>query len=356
MCHKYYKKTEFDEERLKGNHALKILIINLMYIGDLLFITPAIHLLRTTYPASELDLLLDKKYIDIFVNNDHINNIIAIDKKGFHGKLMNYIRLIKDIKKKNYDLVINLHRNERSSAIAAFSNGKRIIGFASKGFEFFFSSPLKEHTDIHQVESYLNVLKVLEIKDLHNKGLEMIPGVDAENSADRKWTEAGLKSESNVIGLNTGGSWPTKRWTIEGFAQLINLLYKNNFIPVMFGGDMDKPMVEQIIFKTPKPPVIFTGKLNLLELGATIKKCSVFVSGDSGPMHIAASQQIPTVALFGPSDPIRYAPYHVDHILLRSLEETCIGCGLHKCEHHRCMKNIKAPDVYRAITTLLSKV
>lgn len=334
---------------------LKILIINLMYIGDLLFITPAIHILKNTYPTAEIDLLMDEKYQQIYINNQFISNIIAIDKKGFHGKLINYIKLIKDIRKKNYDLVINFHRNERSSALAAFSRGKQIIGFASRGLGVFFTSLVKERTDINQVDAYLEVLKSLGINELQNNGLEMFPGEEGENSANQKWMAAGLTTQSKVIGLNPGGSWPTKRWTIEGFARLIDLLNKTGFTPVIFGGDMDKPMVDQIIAITERPPVVFTGKLNLLELGAMIKKCSVFVSGDSGPMHIAASQHVPIVALFGPSDPKRYAPYHVKHTVIRASEESCISCGLHECSHHRCMEKIEAKDVYKAIITLLQE-
>lgn len=331
----------------------KILVINLMYLGDLLFTTPLLRTLRFNYPAAKIDLLVDKKNQDVVLYNPHISELIAIDKKGYHNKLPNYLRLILDIRKQKYDLVINLHPNERASAIAAFSGAKRIAGFSVKGLGIFFGQKLQERKDVHQADAYLEIAHALGLQT-DNRGLEMRVDESSENKAGKLWLEAGLLPETKVIGINPGGSWPTKRWTIDGFAELADMLQRDGFRTVFFGGPMDRQMVDKIVEKMQTIPVIFTGSVNLRELAALVKKCAVFVSGDSGPMHIATSQGIPVIAVFGPSDPVRYAPYHVDHRVIKA-ELACLACGEHQCAHHMCMENISPIQVFLAVKEIFKK-
>ena len=117
---------------------------------------------------------------------------------------------------------------------------------------------------------------------------------------------------------------------------------------------MDVPMVEEIVARMSARPVVFTGKLALQELAGLTRKCAAFVSGDSGPLHIAVSQHVPVVAIFGPSNPVRYAPYQIPHALVQS-SEPCLACGLHDCDHHRCMRMLTVQQVYHALRSLLGE-
>jgi heptosyltransferase-2 len=326
----------------------KILVINLMYIGDLLFATPLLHSLHQHYPAAQISLLVDEKYADVVRFNPNISELICIDKKGYHGKLKNFIRLIGDLRQKKYDLVINLHRNERSSALAGFSGGKKIVGFSKPGFGMLFDQVIAERTDIHQVTAYLEVLKAINIP-IVDSGLEMKVDEKSTLQAQKLWDQAFSLPESPcaVIGLNTGGSWPTKRWTADGFAELADNLLDQGYGVSFFGGPMDKEDVDIILdkMKNPDSPMlaVFTGQTTLLEMAALVKNCAVFITGDSGPMHIAVSQKVPVVALFGPSDPVRYAPYRQQQAVMIAARD-CLACGQHDCVGHECMSDI-SPDL-----------
>ena len=103
----------------------KILVINLMHIGDLLLVTPVLRTLRTNFPNAHIALLADKKLAALVQYNKHIDECLLIDKKGEDNTLPNFVRFIRKIRRKHFDLVINLHRNERASAIAAFSGAKK---------------------------------------------------------------------------------------------------------------------------------------------------------------------------------------------------------------------------------------
>lgn len=233
-----------------------ILIINLMYIGDLLFTTPLIRALRANFPSAHIAMLADKKNADVIKYNPHLSELIAIDKKGYHNKLKNYIGLISDIRKRQFDLVINLHANERASAIAAFSGAREVIGFAARPFGIFFDRVVKERHDVHQADAYLEILREPGIAQVDNHGLEIWVDEGTEARADKLWQEAFADNSVDtrkVIGLNTGGSWPTKRWTKEGFAALADRLLETGYGVAFFGGPMDREDVDQILSLMNKP-------------------------------------------------------------------------------------------------------
>jgi len=336
----------------------KILVINLMYIGDLLFLTPLLRSLRKSFPADHIAMLADEKNIAVIKYNPNLSEIIAIDKKGYHNKLLNYLRLIADIRKQKFDLVLNLHANERASVIAAFSGAKKIVGFSTKGLGTFFDHVVKERRDIHQVDAYLEVLQSIDHAIVDNQGLEMWVDQETDKKTKNMWHKAFRFPSEQIIGINTGGSWPTKRWTQKGFAELADRLIEAGRRVVFFGGPMDKDDVSDIIklmkHQNHENLVIFTGKTTLLEMAALVKKCKVLVTGDSGPMHIAVSQQVPVVAIFGPSDANRYAPYRQEGNVI-TFGCPCQPCGQHICEiGHICMEKVTVDAVLDKLNHLIN--
>ena len=330
-----------------------ILIINLMHIGDLLFSTPFIHVVRNQYPNAHIAMLVDSKNSLVVKYNPNLSELIEIDKKGYHNKLPNYLHLISDIRQRKFDLVINLHGNERATVIAAFSGAKQIVGFAAKGLGFFLDSVVEECKKIHQVEAYLEILKLksIGITEMSHQGLAMWVDDSSQQSANEMWRLSG-----KVIGFNTGGSWSTKRWTKKGFAELADRLLEEGYGIAFFGGPMDEQDVQEIrgLIKQShhEKVAVFTGKTTLLEMAALVKKCAVVVTGDSGPMHIAVSQKVPVVGIFGPSDVKRYAPYGQEGNIVQ-IGCHCQPCGQHSCDiGHICMENLSVDIVLEKLKSL----
>lgn len=159
-----------------------ILVINTMHIGDLMLITPALRTLRTNYPQAHIALLTDRPLGDLVRCNKNIDECILIDKRGRDKGILALLRLIRKIRGLHFDLVINFHRNERASAIAAFSGGKHIVGYSQPGFKRFFNKvmPNRAMADTpkelaeHQVVCHLEVLReVAGCKIMDDRGLEM---------------------------------------------------------------------------------------------------------------------------------------------------------------------------------------
>ena len=215
-----------------------ILVINLMHLGDLMLVTPVLRTLRANYPQARITLLADKKLRDLVEFNPHLDECLFLDKKGEDNHPLAFLKFIMKVRAKHFDLVINLHRNERASALAAFSGGGHIVGYAKPGFSLFFDGVMaNEHFIKHQVEAHFDVLrKFLGVEKIDDAGLEMTIPEAALHKADRLWQETFTK-EAKVIAFNIGASWLTKRWLKEYFAQCADRFIRRGYHVAFFAGE-----------------------------------------------------------------------------------------------------------------------
>lgn len=353
-----------------------ILVINLMHIGDLMIVTPVLRTLRHAYPQARLSLLADKKLADLVCCNPHLDECLLIDKKGADDKLPAFIKFIGHIRSKKFDLVINLHRNERASALAAFSGAGRIAGYAKPGFSWFFDKVVdNNHWIQHQVLAHFEAListDIIRKEDIDDAGLEMVLPPGAEESAANLWQKAypDPGTAKKVVAFNIGASWPTKRWLPEYFARVADSLIEDGCLIAFFGGSMDQAIVDECVSfmkhrenrqDENKNPLItrFTGRVSLGELAALLKRCALMITTDSGPMHVGIAMHIPIVTMFGASPVPGFYPYDGKDILIKT-PAPCHPCGIHDCpkqgkEHFMCMKLIPPEAVLAAARQQLDK-
>lgn len=356
-----------------------ILVINLMHLGDLMLVTPALTTLRKNFPDAKISLLADKKLADLVRLNKNLDECIFIDKKGADDKFFNFVKFIFKLREKNFDLVINLHRNERASALAAFSGAKKIVGYSKPLFSIFFDKVLQNPSIArhiqrlffmpkkylpgtqHQVKSHFDVLqKAVGIEKIFDNGLEMWIDDAAKNSAEKIFAE-NFSEGTKVIAFNIGASWITKRWIDDYFAKCADILIGRGFGIAFLGGTMDEKIVSACVEKMHEKnsPLlkIFTGKFSLAELAGFLDKCVLMLTTDSGPMHIGVARNIPIVTMFGASPVPGFYPYDAKDILIKS-PEPCHPCGKHLCpkkgeENLACMKKISVEIVMKYVDELL---
>ncbi|MBO4400508.1 MAG: glycosyltransferase family 9 protein [Selenomonadaceae bacterium] len=340
----------------------KILVINLMHIGDLLLVTPVLRTLRENFPDAHIELLADKKLGDLVRLNKNLDDCILIDKKGDDDRLPNFVKVIADIRAKKFDLVINLHRNERASALAAFSGGKKIVGYSKPGFALLFNKVLPNLKAVkHQIHSHFDVLReACGIEKIYDNGLEMWISDEDKASADKIFHE-NFPAGTRVVAFNIGASWLTKRWIDSYFAECADNLVERGYGVAFLGGDMDKGIVEtcvdQMRQKKSELVKIFTGKFTLAELAGFLDKCVLMLTTDSGPMHIGVARNIPIVTMFGASPVPGFYPYDAKDILVKT-PVACHPCGEHLCpktgaEVLACMKKIPVSVVMKYVDELL---
>ena len=341
-----------------------ILVINLMHLGDLLLVTPILRTLRTNYPSSRLTLLADKKLADIVKDNPHIDECLLIDKKGADNNLPAFIRYIKKIRRHNFDLVINLQRNERASALAAFSGAKKIIGYSKPLFSILFTEVMENKKAVmHQIHSHFEVLTRGKIIDtLDDGGLEMTIPPNEAAAAEKFWSE-NFNDEDKVIALNIGASWLTKRWLDSYFAECADNLLARGYHIAFLGGPMDIEIVEssvaQMKHKDSPRLHILTGKMSLGMLAGLIRRMILMISTDSGPMHVGVAMNIPIVTMFGASPVPGFYPYDAKDILVKT-PVNCHPCGLHQCpktgdDNLGCMKKMPPSVIMSCVDKLLER-
>ena len=350
---------------------MKILVINLMHLGDLMLVTPALTALRKNFPTAHLALLADKKLADLVKLNKNLDECIFIDKT-----ISELVKTIPKLRAKKFDLVINLHRNERASALAAFSGAKKIVGYSKPGFALMFDKVLPNPSIArhikhgfkteyfpgtqHQVHSHFDVLqKACGVEKIFDNGLEMWISLETSRDAEKIFREN--FGDTKVVAFNIGASWQTKRWLEEYFAQCADILIEHGYGIAFLGGTMDKEIVlsciDKMKHKKSDRVKIFTGKFSLAMLAGFLDNCVLFLTTDSGPMHVGVARNIPIVTMFGASPVPGFYPYDAKDILIKS-PEPCHPCGEHICpragdDNLACMKKIPVAIVMKYVFELL---
>lgn len=353
------------------NNASKIIIIDLLYLGDLLFATPFIRNLRKNYPQARIDMVVNSNFFSIIENNPYLDNIYAYDKKLSIAESWQFARRLNN---NNYDLGLNIHGNWRTALLLKIINPDYCAGFGGKGRGIFLDYKLQPAKGVHMVEAYLQFLRKMGLKQFDDRGPELTVNKQArrrmkellaenisEVNSGKAKSSISKKIKNNrknnmtdnscyrLIGFNTGGSWPTKRWTKSNFAGLADEFQAKEKNRVVFlGGPGDVERVQAIVNLMKTEPVIAAGKTTLKELAALTGKCDLVISGDSGPAHVAAAVGTPTLTIFGPSDEKKYRPYGKNHKIIKTAID-CRPCGEHQCRvgHHKCMTEIGVDDVYK---------
>ena len=356
---------------------MKILVINLMHLGDLMLVTPALTTLRKNFPTAHLALLADKKLGDLVQLNKNLDECILIDKKGVDDHLPSFVKFIFKIRAKKFDMVINLHRNERASALAAFSGAKKIVGYSKPLFSLLFTKVLPNPSIArhvkrgfkteyfpgtqHQVRSHFDVLReACGVEKIFDNGLEMWISPDAAHESEKIFRDN--FGDTKVIAFNIGASWLTKRWLDSYFAECADILLERGYGVAFLGGTMDEEIVaacvEKMRNKNSARLKIFTGKFSLAILAGFLDNCVLFLTTDSGPMHIGVARNIPIVTMFGASPVPGFYPYDAKDVLIKS-PEPCHPCGEHTCpksgaDNLACMKKIPVAAVMKYVDELLA--
>jgi len=293
------------------------------WLGDTIMTTPSIEEIIKKYPHAKITFF--GSYISTEALKNHPNSLyVKIDKsKKANSRLYWLYKTAKELGP--FDLAISFRSSFTSKLFLWFLNAKEKIQYKKN----FYSG--------HQVKKYAKALHV--------------------NPQDLKLYQKPYKYTRLTLGINPGATYGSaKRWYPEEFAKVANY-FSNTHDIVIFGGPNEVTIaneVESLIKSTNVTNL--AGKTNITELIEKIAGLNVFVTNDSGPMHIAAAYKVPTIAIFGPTKYDETSPWnnHNAHILSHDLE--CAPCMKRVCplKHHNCMKEIRADEVINLLKSYLS--
>ena len=215
-----------------------------------------------------------------------------------------------EIRRSDFDLAVVLHPTSFRNALIPFLAGiPERIGSNVSGRGILLTRTCADRRDLHEVHRYLRVLELIDIHESNAK-LEFWH-TDADRQAARQiLTTHGISPKKHLIGVNLGTTWRTKRWSLENFAEVITQVQKHFGARILLtGSTAEIPIGEALAQITKVEAINLIGKTTLMQLGALIESCNLYLTCDSGPMHIAAAIGTPTIALFGPTSPARHGPY-----------------------------------------------
>lgn len=330
---------------------MKILIIQTAFLGDVVLTIPLIQAAKK-YLKAAVSVVCIPSTAEILAGHPDIDEIIIYDKKGKNKGIFNLLKLAKILKNKSFDAVLVAHPSFKSGLLAYLSGIKKRIGFDNSAGRFFFTAAVFFNKTKHQTERYLDLLLYFDIAVREEKTLIYI---DEES---KKFAQILLGTKGDFFGLNPGSVWATKRWLPEKYAHLADRIAERlGGKIVIFGGKEDIAAAESVEKNMKGQAVNLAGKTTLKQLAALIKQCKVFITNDSGPMHIAAAFDIPTVAIFGPTVKGQgFFPYSAEAIVVEK-NIPCRPCGKHgprRCpvKNFRCMNDVGVDEVFNAVVRL----
>jgi heptosyltransferase II len=372
----------------------RILVAQTTYLGDLVLSTPLLRHLKNAVPQATISVLVNSGLESIFAHSPIVDGVIVFEKARTHAGLGGLLRMANDLRRRDFDAALVLPGSVRtamavriagiprrigttlSSGMALFANEVRYPRESWKSTQGFLTASLdslwgrigKDHsiaselfTDIVRpdpslpaVQRHLQLLGPLgiEARDDLSRPL-LVPGEYEQNTIAS--LIAPLQGKTRVA-LAPGSRWPTKRWEREHWVALGQMLVQEGAAVVLLGGNDDRESCEYVdAALDPADCLNLCGLLTVLESCELLRRCSVLVSNDSAPVHLAAAMETPTIALLGPT--VSRFGFVVPSPNLRIVEQIDLACrpctphGGDRCPigTHECMTAIAPQRVLSAV-------
>ena len=294
----------------------RILIVSTTGLGDSLWATPALRALRAKWPQGHL-------------------SIFTLDSPLFS--------LYKKLKRKKFDTALIFHHSQRLILPFVWLLGpSKIVGTLgiNKGLDHLLTDPLPP-SHLHEIERRL-----------------LIAGCGREESAMELFLNEKEKETSRslfpdappIIGMHPGSKDGYKQWNPNHFAALGKLFRERDGAQIVVTGNhAEVPLAKQIAERIPGA-ISIAGKVRIRELAACMERFTLFISNDTGPMHLALAMKTPTVGLFAPTDPELCGPYRTPHGVALKKRRSCSPCLRRKCRSPFCLEQLSPEEVYASVT------
>jgi lipopolysaccharide heptosyltransferase I len=321
----------------------RILLIKPSALGDVVHALPVLNLLKRRWPDAQVSWLVSSAFAGLLEGHPELHEVIRFDRHRFASAwwnpaaLLELIRFGRDLRRRHFDLVIDLQGLFRSGFTTRIVRAPLRVGFANAremAWLFYTHRVPVDSPDQHALDRYLLVAEALGC------GREPVEFKFALDDRDRHAVRQLTGGADRYVVLIPGTNWPTKRWPVEHFASLLEPLRDRfDLQTVVAGSRSETDLASQI------PGAInLAGKTNLRQLVALLESAALVIANDSGPMHIAAALDRPLVTMFGPTNPVRTGPWNRDESVVR-VDIPCSPCYSRRCSHTSCMHWLPASAV-----------
>jgi heptosyltransferase-2 len=337
---------------LKDLKPEKIIIRMPNWIGDLVMATPILTDVRKAFPNAHITAMSRSPICDLLKEDRDIDELFCFSKVSSFGRRSEKRDIIEKLRRGKYDLGILLTHSFSSAWWYWLGSVKRRLGYQGNGRGLLLTDKVALPENVHQqhlVITYKMLLSKLGIPLSETRPRLFLSDKELEE-ARTLLRQLGITPQHRLVGINPGAAYGSaKCWLPDRFRKVTERLQKNEGVKIIYFGDQaSMPLVKEICQGLPSPVINLAGLTSLRELASLIKLCSVLLTNDSGPMHIAAALGTPLVALFGSTSEVVTGPYKAGKVIHKHVE--CSPCYQRVCPiDFRCMKRIEADEVYDEI-------
>jgi lipopolysaccharide heptosyltransferase I len=323
----------------------RFLLVRLGSLGDVIHAIPAAAALRRRYPGARIDWLVDPRYTSILQMVEGLNHAIPVDPRGSKLALL---RTIRGLRRTKYDAVVDLQGLLKSAVLARAAGGSRALGLPRAHLRepvarFFYSETPDPGRDPHVIRKSLTMMRALGVEDSQIVFPLKVPRTQSADAAVARFGPEGFAL------INPGAAWPNKRWPAERFGELAARIRDRLGVRslVLWGpGEED---VANLVVNASHGAAELPPRTTIVDLFAIAKDAKAMVSGDTGPLHIAAAVGTPVVALFGPTYAERNGPWASADITL-SRASRCVCHYERRCRlPQSCIDDIGVDEVLAAV-------
>jgi predicted lipopolysaccharide heptosyltransferase III len=345
---------------------VRVLLIRLRLIGDVVLSTPVIRALRRTFPDAELTYLVEREAAAVVTASPHLDEVMVVERARGLARLLQDVRLAWRLRRRRFDLVIDMHGGPRSSWLSLATGAPQRIGYDMPGRAWMYTRTVPRARELRARHSVLNQWDLLsgidgwtgEGPDPVRDAVEMPVDARADVRMAARLAAAGVDGDSHLVVIHVSASNPFRRWPEASFAELVAALAtaSERRRLVLSSGPSDRAAAGRIVAAARArlgpdraPQVLDIGEFDLAELRAIIARSRLFIGGDTGPLHVAAATATPVVAVYGPTLPARSRPWRDPALATESLEVHGLPC-------RPCDQRVCAPGDYRCLTSLDPRV
>ncbi len=354
---------------------MKVLLIRLRLIGDVVFTTPIPRALKRQFPDARITYLVEKEAAPVVAGNPHLDDVIVVERSRGWRRIVADLKLAAALRRGRFDLVLDLHGGPRSSWLTRATGARQRIGYAIEGRGWMYTKTVARPRELRPRHSVVNQWDLLHAidgwsgePDPLRDSVDMQPDPAAEARITARLEAAGIAAHDEIIVLHVSAGNPFRRWPEPAFVEVVTSLAAGNERRrlILSSGPSDRAAADRIVDAARAAlgadragRVIEFGEFGLAEMRALVARSRLFVGGDTGPLHVAATTATPVVAIFGPTLPVRSVPWRDPRVRVEVVEVTglpCRPCDQRVCEpgDFRCLTTLKPAAVISAAERALS--
>jgi lipopolysaccharide heptosyltransferase II len=335
----------------------RILIRATNWVGDAVMSMPAFEAVRDNFPESHIAVLARPWVVPLYQSHPAVTELIPYKRGyGYWKDASEFLRVIQLIRALHFDLAVLFQNAFEAALITRLAGIKIRVGYNTDGRGFLLSHSVVRGTEVlklHQVEYYLTFLRALGW-DAPTRDPALRADPEALARVRELLFSKGIEDQDLLVGLSPGAAYgPAKRWPVERFAAIGDRAIREwGAKVVVIGTEKEKELGETLVSASAPGAVNLCGMTGLGDALALIKRCQLFVSNDSGLMHAAAALKVPTVAVFGSTDPVATGPRGKNARIVKHDME-CSPCLKPECRKgYRCLLAVRPDDVWREMEAL----